>query len=439
MANLGNPRLELVKGAEALARRRIVRFAAAVAFLVAHLLAMRGIAVQRMHLPFDTAPQTAPRFVVADEPLVGPGVPAAWSRLLPSRWDSQHYVSMVLRGYSLCPRQDLRGASLPPLLVKCGFNFYPGYPALGAIVSRVTGLAADWALFAVSIAASLALLYLWTGDAMVERLGLRETWLALLLFNAFTTGFALVTVQTEPLTLLVALASWWFLRRRWLLVGAAVAGLGGALRVTGGAIGLAYGVALLVDAYTRRDEPLSRRVGRVALAAPLCGWGQLALFAYFYAKYKDPLLYVHAHGQAYGHSVSALDALWPSPELAMRALAMGLHEGIFIVTSFVWLGLGLAPALRRFPPVERAYWLANLVVSIGIAMLGSAGLAFAGMNRYWLMALPLFFAMAVALRRRPLALAAWMTFSVWHYWNVDLCVYLAQHDAPSYCHIGYVP
>jgi hypothetical protein len=439
MANLEDTRVKLVRGAEALARRRLVRLAAAVAFLVAHVLAMRGIAAQRMHLPFNNAPGTAPHFVVPDEALVGPGVPAAWSRLLPSRWDSQHYVSMALRGYSLCPRQDLRGATLPPLLVKCGFNFYPGYPAIGAVVARVTGIAADWALLAVSLSASLALLYLWTCDAMVERLGLRETWLALLLFNAFTTGFALVTVQTEPLTLLVALAAWWLLRRRWLLAGAAVAGLGGALRVTGGAIGLAYGVALLVDAATRRDEPLFRRVGRLALAAPLCGWGQVAIFGYFYVKYNDPLLYVHAHGQAYGHSVRVLDAIWPSPAVVMRSITMGLHEGIFIVTSFVWLGLGFAPALRRFPPVERAYWLVSVVVSIGIAMLGSAGLAFAGMNRYWLMALPLFFAMAVALRRRPFALVAWLAFSVWHYWNVDLCAYLAQHDAPSYCHMSYVP
>jgi hypothetical protein len=45
------------------------------------------------------------------------------------------------------------------------------------------------------------------------------------------------------------------------------------------------------------------------------------------------------------------------------------------------------------------------------------------MNRYLLLGLPLFFVIAVLSTRRPLLLALWLTFSVWHYWNSDLCEY----------------
>jgi hypothetical protein len=406
----------------------------ALASLALHVLAFKIFAAERLNLPFNSAPSTAPAFQHPDQP-----APTHWNRLIVSRWDAQHYIDILERGYSRCPPEDLRGASLNPYLLRCGFNFYPGYGVAGRLVAKSLGLAADYALLALSLLASFWFLFLWTGPSLTQTLGLGNTYLALLFFNLFTTGFTLVTVQTEPLTLLSALGAFVCMRRRWWLLGAAVAGMGGALRVTGVAIGAAYGLALLCQALFRRDETPLVRFRRVVLAAPLCAWGQLAIFGYFAAKYQDPLLYVHAHSQSYSHDVKLLQTLLPEPAVAMRALTMGMHEGLFVVLTFLFLGLGMRRSLARFAFVEKVYWygLAGFVLAVGL--LGSAGNAYAGMNRYVLLVLPLFFAMAVVFRRRPVAIAVWSIFSFWHFWNVDLCVFVAQWQSQAYCNMGYMP
>lgn len=409
------------------------RLAVCVVALAAHLLAFRTIAADRMGTPWNRAPGSPPAFEYPDQP-----APSNWNRLVVSRWDAQHYIDILERGYSRCAPQDLRSVDLRPYLFRCGFNFYPGYAFAGRAVAWALHVPADYALLGVALAASFAFLFLWTGPELTSTLGVGTTYLSLFLFNAFTTGFTLATVQTEPLALLSALGAFVCLRRRHWLLGAAVAGMAGAIRVTGGAVGAAYGVALLVHAIRDRGEPASTRWGRVALAAPLCAWGQAAIFAWFWHEWRDPLLYVHAHGQAYGHHVDLLRTFLPDPATAARSL-LGLHEGIFVFLAFLWMALGLRKALAHFPPVERAYWYAGTIFVLGIGLVGSAGLAYGGMNRYLLLALPLFFSMAVVLRGRWAPLAVWSAFSLWHYWNVDLCVFVAQQETPRYCHIRETP
>ena len=165
---------------------------------------------------------------------------------------------------------------------------------------------------------------------------------------------------------------------------------------------------------------------KLLVSAPLAAWGQLALFAYFYFKYKDPLLYVHTHSEVYQHGISISKALLPDARTVAHALTYNTREAIFMAAAAIWLGLGLRQVLRCFPPAERAFWLLSLIGSLGVALVGSAGIAYAGMNRYLLIALPLFFSMAFVLRRRPLALAAWLVVSGWSYWNLELPYYLAD-------------
>jgi len=320
----------------------------------------------------------------------------------------------------------------------CQLNFYPGYSYVGRLVKSATGLAADYALLVVSLAASALFLFWWTGPTLTERLGVTTTYLALVLLNMFTTGFALVTIQTEPLTLLCVLGAFLCLRRRWFLAGAALAGLAGAMRVTGGPIGAAYGVALLAHAFFDTKDSVRTRVLRVVAGAPLCGWAQLLLFWFFNHRFNDPLLYTHAHAETYGHSVKLLNALWPAPATVARSLT-GFHEGIWLALALLWLALGLREALSYFAPVERAYWAALLVLVGGTSILGSAGNSFSGMNRYLLIMLPLFFSMAVVLRRRPTALVLWLAFSFWHYWNVDECIYIAERTTPTFCNMVSTP
>lgn len=415
---------------------RAFRALVAVALLGVHL----GLLVRmggRFQLPFDRAPASPPAFQSETAGYRG-GAPTGWNRLLVSRWDSQYYIGTALRGYSQCPPGDLRGKALGPLIDRCSFHFYPGYSVLGMPLVAA-GMPADYALLAVSLLASFLFLYLWTGPALTERLGLGPTWLALLLFNAYTTGFALVTVQTEPLTLLCALGTFVLFSRRRLVLAALVAGAAGSLRVTGSTIGLAYVVALVGLALRDDSEPLRRRWLRIAWLAPLAGWGQLAIFAYFAARYRDPFLYVNAHAAEFSHSVSLIKAIFPSPRVVSRALSLGPREGLFMVMAALFLGLGLRRTLRAFSPGERWYWVGLLTLSVGVSFLGSAGLAYAGMNRYLLLALPVFFTMAVVLWRKPAALAVWLGFSVWNYWQSDLCTYVGDRGSERHCGIFWVP
>ena len=156
--------------------------------------------------------------------------PTNWDRLIVSRWDSGNYIELGLRGYQYCPP---RGPTLPVHAPGCNLAFYPTYGLAGRYVGMVTGLPIDFAMWAISLVSSFLFLFLWTGKDLTSRLGLAETYLALLFFNAYTTGYCLVMVQTEPLTLVLAMGAFVAFARRHRLLGALLAGAATGVRITG--------------------------------------------------------------------------------------------------------------------------------------------------------------------------------------------------------------
>jgi hypothetical protein len=411
------PRPSLTRAFEALGQKVVFRVAVAIVCLAVHLGALVHSGASRFGAPFDAAPDAPPAFrnPAAD------GAPEHWNRLIVSRWDAGQYISLGLRGYEYCPARDPSG-HVPAASAVCNLAFYPTYGLLGRWLGAVTRLPIDLALFAISLVSAFVFLFLWTGPALTRRLGVIETYLALLLLNAFTTGFSLVSVQTEPLTLALTMGAFVaFTRRSWLLAGF-LAGAASAMRITGVATGAACGLALIFDAWSNR--PTSRRewAERVAAIA-LCAWGGAALMGYHLYRFGDALAYVHTHSAAFKHEVSLRNLLQPRPEWLIHAMEQPLHEGVWLVLGVLWFLLGHRAALRRFPPSERAFWYALYWVTVGIASLGQVAIWFQGMNRYLLLALPLFFAMANLLRSRPAALAFWLIVSTWHYWQVDICTY----------------
>jgi hypothetical protein len=393
------------------------RLALATFCLAGHLVAMTVSSAVRFEAPFNTAPGQPPAFAHPRD-----AVAQHWDRLAVSRWDSGNYISIALRRYTLCPDSSLRGANLPALGGTCNFSFYPAYPLLGWVASLGARIPIDYALWGLSLAASLAFLFLWTSPILVDRIGLGPTYVSFFVFNLFTTGFLLVTVQTEPLALALTLGAFLALARRRLLLGAVLAGAATAIRITAVATGLAYAIALL--ALTFWERPQARRAWlRRGLEIAVSGWGVLTLMGYYALRFGDPLLYLHAHAQSFHHQVSLLNLLAPDPQKIILSLEHPLHEGVWLAGALLWFALGHRQTLDRFPRVERVFLYALFILSIGVAAYGSVGLAFAGMNRYLLLGLPLFFVIAVLSARRPLLLALWLTFSVWHYWNSDLCEY----------------
>jgi hypothetical protein len=412
-----------------------IRLAFAMLLVVFHLALIRAWTAEFQGVGFDHARGSQPAFDPPDMPHSGFDSPPHWNRLAVARWDAAHYEALALRGYTLCPEGKLNSVALTPIQTKCFFNFYPGYPLLGRCVRWITGWGIDYSLFAISIAAALGLFFLLTGAAFRERLGIHGAYLNAILMASFTTSFAFVTVQTEALTAFLSVLGFVLVRKRWWLAGAVVAGLASSLRVTGSATGAALIAALAFDAI-ERGERFRRWVPKAVLLAPISVWGQLAILAYYARRFGDALLYTRAHRETYHHEASIVAALWPARTDLLRSMFQGLHEALFILLALLALGLGLRRAMRSFPTPERAYWWVVLLVTVGIALVGSSELQFQGMNRYWLVAIPLFFALTALLRRRPVALVLWLAFNAWHYWNVDLCFFLSEHNAGTPCSVA---
>ncbi len=388
----------------------------AVLCLAAHLKVAAMMGKERFNLPFNSSPTTAPAFA---NPKTDRD-PANWNRLVVSRWDSGHYIGLALRGYTSCPQSSLKNQPLIMYLDTCTLSFYPTYSMVGRVASLGGKIPIDYALLGVSLVSSFILILLWTCRSITSRVGVTGAYLSLFLFNVFTTGFTLVTIQTEPCFLALTLGAFVALDRKWYLFGAVVAGAATAMRVSGGAAGFAFGLALLVATFRERPRgALAWATRGVSLVLP--AWGQLALFGYFKWRFDDPFIYFHAHAARF--SRDGWGASWLDPDPLLRAIDMPLHEMIFLLPCMMIILLGHREALRRFDVVGRTFMYALLITGLGIAIYGSFPLALAGMNRYLLHALPLFFIMATVLRKRIAVLVLWAGFTMWHYWQVDLCFY----------------
>ncbi|MFO0679966.1 MAG: hypothetical protein U0169_25820 [Polyangiaceae bacterium] len=402
---------------------RVARLSIASLVVTLHVLAFMAYG-REVALPWNNARDAEIAFVDENAPLYDFTLPH-WNRLLPMRWDSIHYEAFALRGFSRCESQDLRNVDLPPILRRCGFHFYPGYPLVARALRSIVHVPVDIALLVVSVLASFGFVYLFTGRWLTAYLGVRRTVTSLVLFATFTTGFTTVTGQTEPLLLFLLLGAFACLERKLVFEGALLAGAATAIRVNGIAVGAAYFVGVcardFVEAGGFRIPP--KKLARAFLVGVVSLWGQLLISAYFARTYHDPLLYFHAHASAYDHSPELL----PSSASFFDAITKGMQEGLFVLFGFFWLALGLRPALRAFPVPERAFWYTATFLLLGVSLVGSAGLAYAGMNRYWLAVLPLFFAIATVAEWRPSAVVLWTAFCLWHGWTVSLPVYVSKH------------
>jgi hypothetical protein len=399
------------------------RVVVAVAILATHFAIVIHLGRERFDYPFDRSPGAAPVFHHPESD----SAPENWNRLVVSRWDAQHYMGIGMRGYSTCkPRAQLLAGEFPDDNRTCELNFYPTYGLLGAAVVALTHAPMDWALLGLSLAASLVFMVMWTGKEMVEGLGVGNAYLSLLLLNAFTTGFALVTVQTEPITMALTLGSFVCVRKGWLLPGALVAGAATAMRISGVATGFAFCAAMLV--VTLRESPTRKTTWLLRmLLMPLSGWGILGLMTYYAWRFGDPLIYAHAHGRAFHHTLGLERVFFPDGRLLLQSIWAEPNDGLFLAAALLWFALGHRAGLGRFSVEAQAFWYVLFFGIVGISVVGSAELAYAGNTRYMLLVLPLFFAMAALLRRRPVALALWLLMSMVHYYHGSLCAYVGQN------------
>jgi hypothetical protein len=409
------------------------RLAFALALVAFHLAMMAHLGKDRLGYRFNEAPDNAPAFRDPSRDLA----PDRWDRLVVSRWDAQHYMALGMRGYRFCKdRSQLRPGAHPDDGGPCQLHFYPTYGFLGAAVVAVTHLPIDYALFGLSMAACIAIALMWTGKEVTRPLGVGNAYLSLLLLNLFSTGFVLVTIETEPCLIALSLGTFVCFQKRWLAVAALLAGLATAIRITGVATGFAFCAALLVA--TLRDHP---RPGvawiKSALLMALSGWGIVALMTYYGFRFGDPLIYAHSHEQAFQHSVGLWKTLFPDGRVLIQSIWAEPNDGIFLAAALLWFALGHREGLSRFSLEGQVFWYTLYFAIVGISMVGSVDYAFGGSCRFMLTVLPLFFAMAAIMRKKPVVLALWLFMSTAHYYNGSLCFYESQRHPDRLHRCGF--
>lgn len=403
-------------------------FRIAIAALLAslHIFAFWRAGHDRLNLDFNSHPDHAPYYSNPDAPALtqGPRQPHFWSRLVLSRFDSQHYIATAVRGLTACPTDGDKATDIQYL--QCGLGWLPAYGAVGGVVARITTLPDDYALVVLSVLFTILVNVMWTSTAIVERIGKMEAYAALIAFNAFPPAMHMVTPYTEAATVACVLGGFLFItQQRWFLAAIAV-GASTALRPHAVAYTFAFGFAALVATHRRRREGV-KQWWRPLAACALAGWGQLVTMISLQVAVGDAWAFFRAR-KAFGDS-------HPASRLIQGASYISSLGGQNM-DGVVWFGL-IAIALLVYREVlkkcradETTFLVAGGVITAAFAMM--APLLTWGTARYMMLCLLPFLCLGKLARRYPILYALWIVLCVAIYWNVELCNYLTQGD-PRVC------
>jgi hypothetical protein len=320
----------------------------------------------------------------------------AWA----GNWDGGWYRSIVEHGYYSGPLDG-----------QANVAFFPLLPALTWLVSKVTLLPTVWAGLLVSSTAFVAaLVVLWQFVSKFFTRQVAKWTLLLLAFNPFSVYFGMF--YTESLFLLLAVSACGFMYEKQWWWAAFFAGLATATR----SVGVAVAVTVMVSwiAARLRTPPIKpgwRTVGtplkkaKVAraswvlwsfqtgiLALISCG-GLIAFAAYMWWRTGDPLAF------------STVQQFWPGREgwnVAAELVYLWAREDVnmeYALTA-LWYGCALAGFVGVVMLARMRQWLLAMYSVIALALPLIFGTATA-MNRYILVAFPIFIAYAVVFTRMP--------------------------------------
>jgi hypothetical protein len=405
---------------DALTNRRGVRYGVAIALCLVHLWAF-AVAGHNHDLPFDMAPDNPPAFtnMNAQALRTWPREPANWRRLVVAKLDSQHYIGTAVRGLVACPTDPKAPDSA---YLDCGLGWLPGWGEVGGYVSRLTGIAADYALMWLSIIAGIALNLLWISQTLIKRLGKLEAWGVLLAFNLYPSAFYVVTPYTEAATLALAIGGFVALSKdRWILA-ALLIGACTAFRVQTAAFALGYGCALLVEVASRYR---AKKPGwwKLLLVAPLAAWGQFLTMIVLQVELGDWKAFLRAR-KAFGDAHDYGRLIEPTYYLKGFA-GQGMDVVIFTAVLAI-IVLMARRTLRRFRPTEQTFLIVASVVTVLLTVISP--LHYWGITRYMMLCPLAFLAMGMMMPRHKGLFVCWLLLSALFYWHVELCGYVMMGD-----------
>jgi hypothetical protein len=293
-------------------------------------------------------------------------------------WDAFYYLRIAEGGYS---------SPDPPSA------WFPVYPFTTWLLRPVVGgstLGAALLASTVALLVALAILYRLTADEF-DRHAARRSVLYLAISPAALFFFA---PYAESLFLLLAVATFWALRRQHFLVAGLLAGVASGTRSVGVLLALPIAVEVLRALRAAKDPPARWRT----LAAGLGGLllapaGLLAYLGYWQLRTGNGLLVLQVQRTNWGHQ----------PTLPWRTLREGLRRGttgfgvpesgiaqIELLVTLVTLAL-LVWVIARTPAPYALWSLVMVAFPLSTAI---PGLELEASPRYFLVVFPLAWGMA---------------------------------------------
>jgi Mannosyltransferase (PIG-V) len=342
------------------------------------------------------SPTVRSRFAIPS-PVSVPGWPAhavtpGWHNLFTSfeRFDALWYLRIAAHGY-----RNGDGSAA----------FYPLYPALTRAVGYLTGghpLAGALIVSNLSFLGALFVLYL-LGSRELDEPAARR---AVLYAAVFPTAVFFFAPYSESTFLLLALlAFWWARSERWTLT--AMAAFLAALTRN---VGVLLVLPLAAEAAHQTKGRSPRRIplgGVLASLAPLLGTG--GYLVYWHHLSGDWLAPLHQQVQWQRHLTDPALAVVHGSQIAFRfvgAYPGGYHFYDWVVAIPV---LSLAVyAAARFRPAYGVYTWASILVPLSFVFDGRPLMSF---PRFALVVFPIFWALALFTRDRPLRHEAVVTCS----------------------------
>ncbi len=404
------------------------RVVLAVLFSVLHLGLFVRAGHVRLDLPFNSAPGERPFYSDPDAPSVMgfPRQPHHWSRLIVSRWDSEHYIGFAVRGLSACPKDGSKGQVTDFKYLQCGLGWLAAKRRIGGVISKITTIPEDFALVGLSLLCTILANLLWTNAAFIKRLGKREAVGTLIAFNAFPTAFYMTTPYTEAATVMLMLAGFIALAgNRWVLAGFLV-GASTALRASAVAFSFGFGFAALVAAYQRKKAG-DVKWWKPLLGIPLCGWSMALQMLILKIVVGDGLAFLRAR-DAFGDDHNFARVF--DPEFYLKAFTSQHMDGVMLVGSLAIVALSIKEVVKRLGAAESVYLIISSVVGLVLAI--AAVHEYWGLNRYLLLCPITFCCAGVLLRKHPAAFVLWIVICSQIYWHVEMCSYIS-HGNPQVC------
>jgi hypothetical protein len=303
------------------------------------------------------------------------------------RWDAIHYANIAGMGYGVYSQGN--------------YAFFPLYPVLIWCLSAATGM--QFAVSGIIISrfgflAAVIMLYELARNEFGEKLAERSV---ICLF-VFPGSFFFLSAYTESLSLLLAVCTFLFCRRKKWLAASLTVMLFGALKQ----IGVVLGLIVLLE-YLRQADNKLKNIRPDILWLCFIPLGLFSYMAYLWLVKGDPLYFLGCE-QYYQRRLELPGIpIYTSAVNTVGALRCGLYKTLeqqlrlksYILEIFMSVSAGglLVYVFRRLDRHYFIYCVIMIIIPFSTAV-GTEGLC--GMMRYAVVLFPLYFAAAHLFERK---------------------------------------